>query len=48
METGSHHGAADLSSWGQIQREEAKEDLNEEALTKKVELTLTVGVHISG
>lgn len=41
VESGSH-GPPDMASWGQIQREELKEDLQEEQLAVEIELTLTV------
>ena len=52
LDAGSHHAAtattanaaADLSSWGQLQREDVKEELKEEDLEKEVGITLTVSL----
>ena len=46
VETGSHHAAqpVDISTWGQIQREDVKEEVKEEDLEKSVHITLTVSV----
>ena len=52
LDSGSHHAAtattttapADLSTWGQLQREDIKEDLKESDLEKEINITLTVNV----